>query len=756
MRSTLVRIVASCLSSLLLVGLAAVPAAAADASSVRIDVGLTDPAGAATVLANLGEQVLSSKPVTGLAAITVDVPADAVDAALATLAGDAAHVRFAEVDGVVHANSDPYDGTTRAAYNYDRIFEAQTWGTGSPSVTVAVVDTGVTSTVELPAARLAPGFDFVDGDTDPADDDEHGTMVAALIAAEADNGVGFNGICSQCRVMPIRVLGHREGTAAMGSAADVAAGIVFAADHGAQVINLSLGTETSSRLLEEAVRHASEKGSLVVAAAGNTGTSIREYPAAIEPALAVGSMVDGGSGGKRNSRADKWIDIGAETNLATTGPQANRRHITKTSASSALVAGVAALGFAAKPGTTAATVRAAILGGAVRNPVNNNVDDPGSIDAAYAVHHSGGADTVAPVLTDNGLTAGQTLTLRATVLTPVVTDDHAIQRLEEIAGGKVIATSLSTSRTKLYAIAPHGARGPLPVTIRAYDYAGNYDEMTTVVNAEATSPVASIVSPVEGAHVRSGPVPVIVRLAEGSSPVNRVVSYSANGTVEFTRVAGTDDWAGAVVPSSEGLIQVNLQGVSGLSIVRSLKLVIDDSGPTATGIAPRNQVRVRGTFTSSIEDVADASGIAQAQLWANGKYVGADTMAPYSLAVQTGTLNGTVDLTWKLTDTLGNTRDYTGQVIADNAGPTVAITSAPGHKAKVKGTVTIAVKATDPSGVSHVELLVNGKVVARDSTSAYLLAVNTARQAKTMKIQIRAYDKLGNVSYSSARTWYRK
>ncbi|WP_436524978.1 S8 family serine peptidase [Actinoplanes sp. HUAS TT8] len=747
------RVIASCLSSLLLIGLAATPARAADAPPVRINIGLADPGDAPLALALLGDRAGRSKPVTGLSAITVEVPADSADGALAALTADTAHVRYAERDGVVHADSDPFDENNRGQYDYDRVGEAKSWGAGSPSVVVAVVDSGVSSNVDLPASRLTAGYDFVDGDADPADDDDHGTMVATLIAGEADNGAGSSGVCSRCGVMPVRVLSHRTGGAAEGSSADVAAGIVWAAEHGAQVINVSASTATPSRLLTEAVERATAKGSLVVAAAGNAGSTAREYPAAIEPALAVGSELLGQTGfhTNLNSYADRWIDIAAAQALYTMDRKSGNRYLYDTSASSAVIAGVAALGFSAKNNNTTAQVRAALLDGAVRSP-HANQWDPAVVDAAYAVHRLGGVDTAKPVITATGLTAGQTLT--QAVITPEVTDDHAIARLEEIAGGRVVAESSGPDWKSLYAQAPENTRGDVPITIRAYDYAGNYDEMTTVVKVDTTFPVASIVTPVAGAHVRSGPVPVRVRAA---APVSEVYFWSENGPrIDFTQVAGTNDWVGTALPYPQGSFQVDVKGANGYTIVLPQQLVIDDSGPTATGLTPATNGRVRGTFTSTISGVADGAGIARAELWANGKRIGADTTAPYSLAVPTGTANGYVNLVWKLTDKLGNTRDYTRRVIADNAGPTVSISKAPGNKAKVKGTVTVSVKASDPSGVGRVELLVNGKVVARDYRSSYVLSVNTARQAKTMKIQIRAYDRLGNVRVSSTRIWYRK
>jgi Big-like domain-containing protein len=182
-------------------------------------------------------------------------------------------------------------------------------------------------------------------------------------------------------------------------------------------------------------------------------------------------------------------------------------------------------------------------------------------------------------------------------------------------------------------------------------------------------------------------------------------------------------------------------------------VVLDDSGSTATALMPAANARVRGTFTSTIYGVQDPSGVAYAQLSANGVYVGADYAYPYGLAVKSGTRSGTVTLIWKLTDKLGNQRSYTRYVVADNTAPTVSISSAPKNKAKVKGTAKVYVSASDWSGIARVQLLVNGTVVATDSAAPYVFSVKVT---KTMKIQVRAYDRVGNVRYTTARTWYRK
>jgi len=127
---------------------------------------------------------------------------------------------------------------------------------GSSRVVVAVIDSGVDARQPDLRGALVPGYDFVNSDTDPSDDHGHGTAVAGVIAARADNHEGGAGICSRCSVMPIKVLD------ATGSGNDtvIAAAIVWATDHGARVINLSLGGPGASQELEQRDRLRSRQG----------------------------------------------------------------------------------------------------------------------------------------------------------------------------------------------------------------------------------------------------------------------------------------------------------------------------------------------------------------------------------------------------------------------------------------------------------------------------------------------------------------
>jgi subtilisin family serine protease len=179
---------------------------------------------------------------------------------------------------------------------------------GSSRVVVAVLDTGVDAKQPDLRGALVPGYDFVHSNTSPVDDHGHGTAVAGVIAARANNHEGVAGICWRCSVMPVKILN------AQGSGDDtvIAAGIVWAVDHGAQVINLSLGGPGTSDALTAAIGYAVAKGVIVVAAAGNSGTTTPFYPAADPRAISVAATTVA-------DHRYSWSNFGAWVNVAAPG-----------------------------------------------------------------------------------------------------------------------------------------------------------------------------------------------------------------------------------------------------------------------------------------------------------------------------------------------------------------------------------------------------------------------------------------------------
>lgn len=170
-------------------------------------------------------------------------------------------------------------------------------------ITVAVIDTGVCMNHEdLQGRVLDNGYDFVDNDDDPDDVFGHGCSVAGIIAANIDNGIGIAGLAPNASILPVRVLGPNGS----GSMADVAKGIVYSADNGADIINLSLGSFVGSQAEKDAIDYAVSKGVTVIASAGNSGGSLPGFPARYDNVVAVGSI---DSDGKRSSFSNLGGDI---------------------------------------------------------------------------------------------------------------------------------------------------------------------------------------------------------------------------------------------------------------------------------------------------------------------------------------------------------------------------------------------------------------------------------------------------------------
>ncbi len=213
---------------------------------------------------------------------------------------------------------------------------------GKEEVIIAVIDTGIDIQHPDLAGRLLEGHNILKDSPNPVDDNGHGTHVAGIIASKTNNGLGVAGMTWYNKIMPIKAM-NADG---YGTSFDVAQGIRWATDHGADVINLSLGNYKESKALAEAIDYAYEKDVVLVAASGNDNTNQISYPAAFDNVLSVAAV-------NANIRRADFSNYGDYIDVAAPGVDIASTYIDNQ--------------YASLSGTSMATPHVAALAGLIRS-----------------------------------------------------------------------------------------------------------------------------------------------------------------------------------------------------------------------------------------------------------------------------------------------------------------------------------------------------------------------------------------------------
>jgi subtilisin family serine protease len=295
-------------------------------------------------------------------------------------------VSFAERDGVVNAlDVTPNDPYWPNQWGPAKVNAPAAWSstTGATSTVVAVLDTGVTYSQPDMQGRFVAGYDFINNDNDPTDDNGHGTETAGIVGAASDNATGIAGMCWTCAIMPVKVL----DSTAYGSWSAVSSGITWATDHGAKVISMSLAGSSGGTTLQNAVSYALVHDVVVVAAGGNNGNTSPMFPAYYSGVLSV-------AGTQSNDTLYPWSTYGSWVDVAAPGCDASTTKsggytssFCGTSAATPVVAGVAGLARSLNPSATTAQIVSAIESSAVNI---GSVIAYGRVDAGAALATLGG------------------------------------------------------------------------------------------------------------------------------------------------------------------------------------------------------------------------------------------------------------------------------------------------------------------------------------------------------------------------------
>jgi thermitase len=628
---------------------ASAPAASGSRLLVKFRPGVT--AGeAAKTLAAQGAHRLGTIPRLGVR--VVSVPGAQVRGVRSALDRDGM-VRFAETDATAKPQetvpNDPYfpQGTfsiQSGAWGWYQTHTTRAWDVteGDAGVTIAILDTGLKPQSLDFDGQLVGGYDVLDGTTDTASAaGNHGTYVAGAAGLAIDTGSGNAGYCPRCKIMPVQV-----GTDSGASYSDIATGIVWAADHGARVENLSWAGTAASSTLASAVAYARSKGVVVFAAAGNSNCDCPTYPAATAGVLGVAGV--SGSGAKAgDSNFGSWVALAAPEGNMTAWPAINGAPgygaVGGTSLASPAAAGIAALLFSANPALSGSQVEQALQSSATPAsfPVAN-----GEVDAIAALQSLGFSDPQAaspPVNTIAPQVLVQTNGNQNTA--PLDSAPQAGQVLVRGQGAWTGSSPLSLSAVRWYRCNADGS-GCTQVgtswkyTVQSADDGYALKLTVTFTDPDGTSSASALTAPV-GAATSPLPAPAPVNTAlpaiSGIAEDGQVLTAST-GTWSNSPTAYAYQWrrcdsagancaalAGATAPTypvssadvgSTLQVAVTASNSGGSATATSLATAVVQSAPPPP--APTQSLTFSGSLSSKAPsksyDVSVGAGFADARL----------------------------------------------------------------------------------------------------------------------------------------------
>ena len=285
-------------------------------------------------------------------------------------------VEYAEPDYLAKFASVPDDPRYSEQWGLSKIAVEGAWdqSMGSPSIVIAVIDSGIdlahedlapnlwVNPGEIPGNGLdddnntfiddVQGWNFVDSTNNVQDYIGHGSLVSGVAAAKMNNMVGIAGVCGNCHIMPVKV----SQISGFANYSDIAAGVAYATQKGARVINISLGGYANSTTLRNAITTAVSQNIVVVAGAGNDNSSSPFYPAAYENVIAVAGT-DQNDLKTISSNFGTWVDVSAPGQDILSTTLGDYSSDSGTSYAAPFVSGAAGLLLSMHPEWTPAMIR---------------------------------------------------------------------------------------------------------------------------------------------------------------------------------------------------------------------------------------------------------------------------------------------------------------------------------------------------------------------------------------------------------------
>ena len=473
----------------------------------------------------------------------IDLPSGMSEQAVLSQLEHHPYLKFAELDAIVKPAFVPNDPYLGSEWHLATIGATAAWdrsqGTG---VVIAVLDTGVDATHPDLAARIVPGWNVYDNNSNTADVTGHGTAVAGTAAASMNNSAGVAGVAGAARIMPMRIC-DLSGNA---TGSSIAQALTYAADHGARVANISFGGVPGNSTVQTAAQYMKNKGGLVVVAAGNNGVNENITPSTTMISVSAVEQTDVKT---TWSSYGSFVTVAAPGNtIWTTTRGGGYGQWWGTSFASPVAAGTLALMMAARPDLPNTTIESLLastavdLGAAGRDIYYGygRVNASAAVNAAVAATAS---DTQAPSVAITSPTGGSSVG-GVVAVNVSASDNVGVTRVELRANGNTVATDTSSpfafswdSRTV--------ANGSASLVAYAFDAAGNSKASSAVsvgvsntVVADTTAPTVQITNPASGAQV-SGMVSVNVSASDNAGAAGITQSLYIDGGLRATGTGGS-------------------------------------------------------------------------------------------------------------------------------------------------------------------------------------------------------------------------
>ena len=593
------------------------------------------------------------------------VPEQRLDTVLEALSHNP-KIEFAETDAVLAPALTPNDPYYSMEWHLAKIQAPLAWDvtTGSETVTIAILDSGINSAHPDLAGLVVPGWNFYDNTADTTDVTGHGTAVAGQACTLGNNGIGIAALAWGCKIMPLRVADPNGYT----SDSLIAAGLTYAADHGARVANASFSISGVSSTLSSAAQYFQSKGGVFTGSAGNEG-AFDSSPD--DPYVLRVSATDQNDLIASFSSTGNSLDLCAPgVSIVTTTKSGGYGYGTGTSASAPIVAGVAALMISANP---------ALTGPQVQDILKQTADDLGTPgwDSTYgwgrvnaykavqaALNASAETDRTIPTCAIAAPASGTTLAGTVTV-TVNASDNVGVTRVELSFNGTVVATSTTAPANFTWNTTQYGD-GSYVLQAKAYDAAGNVGPSTTVSVTvqnsvpDTTAPTVQVLSPVSGSTV-SGTLTVNVSASDNVGVTK--VEWYLNGALIGSNSGGSAAFTWNTTTSANGtyILQARAYDAAGnvgtsANVSVTVQNAVPDTTPPAVRIAsPVGGTKITAKTTPVSVTASDNVAVASVDLLVDGKKYATSTSSTPTFSWNTGKLRaGTHTLQSVAYDRAGN------------------------------------------------------------------------------------------------------